>query len=346
MSQALTELGIENKVVQVIDNNFIDREVHQYRPTHVFIEAFWVVPSKFDILKKLHPTVKWIVRNHSKMDFLAHEGGMMGWAIDYLKNNVVIASNSPEAYRDMGVLGTTFGADPSGSVYLPNYYSVKAPEHMSCFAQLKAAHAAKTVDLPGEVLHIGCFGAIRPLKNHVHQALAAIEAAERLGKALFFYVNGTRVEGKADSMLRCLREIFSRSTRHRLIEMPWMSHEEFLEFSKTMDAVVQVSMSETFNIVAADAVSVGVPVLVSNEIPWANGISIANPHNVQDIADKLIRLLKFSRVGLAQYMQLSGLKAYCDDSKKIWQHYILGLEQHTFTDHTKTSSFNRILLNL
>src|SRR5688500_11649943 len=66
--------GFTTKLVVVIDNNDIDREVTAFRPTHVIIEALWVVPSKFQILKKLHPSVKWIVRLHSEAPFLANEG--------------------------------------------------------------------------------------------------------------------------------------------------------------------------------------------------------------------------------------------------------------------------------
>ena len=53
---------IDAKLVDVIDNNCIDKEVAKYRPTHVIIEALWVTPDKFDILQKLHPRVKWIIR--------------------------------------------------------------------------------------------------------------------------------------------------------------------------------------------------------------------------------------------------------------------------------------------
>ena len=55
VANALAKYGIEAKVVTVVDNNSIDREIHQYKPTHVFIEALWVVPSKFKELIPLHP---------------------------------------------------------------------------------------------------------------------------------------------------------------------------------------------------------------------------------------------------------------------------------------------------
>jgi hypothetical protein len=71
--------GVDSTIIEVIDNNGIDREVTKYKPTHVIIEALWVIPSKFEILTKLHPNVKWIIRLHSEIPFLANEGIAMEW---------------------------------------------------------------------------------------------------------------------------------------------------------------------------------------------------------------------------------------------------------------------------
>ena len=79
VANALHKCGIRAKVVQVIDNNGIDKEVHEYKPTHCFIEALWVTPSKFEILAKLHPKVKWNVRIHSMIPFLVSEGMSFEW---------------------------------------------------------------------------------------------------------------------------------------------------------------------------------------------------------------------------------------------------------------------------
>ena len=51
--------NIESNLEVVIDNNDIDRVVTKYRPTHVIIEALWVVPTKFAELQKIHPNVTW-----------------------------------------------------------------------------------------------------------------------------------------------------------------------------------------------------------------------------------------------------------------------------------------------
>src|ERR1019366_185850 len=85
VSNMLNENDIESKVIQVIDNNCIDREVRTYGPDIVFIEAMWVVPEKFEILHKLHPKVKWVIRIHSETPFMANEGMAIDWLFAYAK---------------------------------------------------------------------------------------------------------------------------------------------------------------------------------------------------------------------------------------------------------------------
>ena len=68
------DAGVDAALAEAIDNNCIDRLVAEYQPDTVIIEALWVVPEKFDVLMPLHPDVTWIVRNHSKFEFLANEG--------------------------------------------------------------------------------------------------------------------------------------------------------------------------------------------------------------------------------------------------------------------------------
>ncbi len=79
----LNEAGIDAKIEVVIDNNDIDREVTKHQPTHVIIEALWVVPTKFSVLTKLHPGVQWIIRLHSEVPFIASEGIAMDWIAEY-----------------------------------------------------------------------------------------------------------------------------------------------------------------------------------------------------------------------------------------------------------------------
>lgn len=267
----LNENGIEAKAVEVPDNNAIDKEVTAYKPTHVIIEAFWVVPEKFDVLKPLHPHVKWIVRDHSDTPFAANEGILFGWTIEYLRRDVEVMCNSLRAIADMAILAIADGTDPCNVTYGPNVY----PIPRLCDVTLNP----RKID----VVNIGCFGAIRPLKNHMTQAIAAIAFARSIGAKLRFHINATRVEGGGNPILKNLRQVFEKIDRVELVEHPWMTHAEFLKVLRGIDICAQVSFTETFNIVAADAMFSSVPVVASSEIPWIGHYSHRDVTNSIDI---------------------------------------------------------------
>ena len=94
VNNMLVQNGIESHLVEVQDNNCIDREVTKYKPTHVLIEALWVVPSKFEILTEKHPDVEWIIRLHSDIPFLSNEGIAVDWIYKYLEyKNLKVSIN-------------------------------------------------------------------------------------------------------------------------------------------------------------------------------------------------------------------------------------------------------------
>ena len=256
ISVMLDSLNIENKLAEVIDNNSIDREVNNFKPTIVVIEALWVVPEKFKVLIKLHPKVKWIIRLHSNTPFLANEGIAIEWIFDYLKfPEVFVASNNLKLFKELEFLTRN-----RRILYLPNYYNFVSFNHVE-----------KTID--NNFIRIGCFGAIRPLKNQLLQAIAAIDFADKMGLKLKFYINATRIELNGSSILKNIRALFANS-KHELLEIPWLSHEDFLIFlKKNIDIGMQISFSETFNIVTADCISQEVPVVVSKEIDFVFALS-------------------------------------------------------------------------
>lgn len=274
----LKEIGINAKLVVVVDNNDIDREVTHYRPTHVFIEGFWVVPEKFDVLKHLHKQVKWIVRCHSELPFLAQEGVAMSWMFGYLKRGVAVSGNNSRIASEIAALARLVQPDAE-TPYLPNYYPVKGG----------LCYDPKPID---ETLDVGCFGAVRPLKNHLLQAVAAIEFASLMGKKLRFHINSARIEMNGGNTLKNLRGLFTPLEPHfKLVEHPWMSHEEFCRLLRKMDVAMQVSFTETYNIVSADAVNMEVPIVVSKEVGWAYPV-FADPTSVKSIVDTMALVLQ------------------------------------------------------
>lgn len=98
LTASLRRLGIHVEQVEVKDNNDIDREVTRFKPNIVIIEALWVVPEKFDVLKKLHPKVKWLIHMHSGLPFLALEGIAMQWLREYKKRGIGVIANSHDSY--------------------------------------------------------------------------------------------------------------------------------------------------------------------------------------------------------------------------------------------------------
>lgn len=305
---------VDVKLVQVTDNNDIDREVSLYQPTHAIIEALWVVPEKFDILQRLHPSVAWIVRVHSDIPFLSQEGVAMDWLCRYVAHeNVIVASNAEDTVESLrSIIRSIHPEWPEALVkrklaYLPNFYPTKA----------STAHPPPK---DGRFVNVACFGAIRPMKNQLIQAVAAIKYAESQGKILRFHINATRSETGGDNPLKNLRDLF-RHVPHELVEHTWMSHSYFLGLLRTMDIGLQVSFSETFNIVAADYAVAGLPAVVSPEISWASPWCQADPTDAEDIFQKMARVADWPFRWLFKRLNLFGLREFARDSKHRWLRY-------------------------
>lgn len=325
MKDMLVDAGVDSKIAVVVDNNGIDREVHQYKPTHVIIEALWVVPTKFNILCKLHPTVKWIIRLHSETPFLANEGIAFDWLAEYATfKNISIAVNAPRILEELrDYLGTGQGWDEKERqarvIYLPNFY----PQ----------VYKLKFFSKNKEYIDIGCFGAIRPMKNHITQALAAIKFADKIGKKLRFHINIGRVEQRGDTVLNNLKAIFFHLTDkgHQLVGHKWMPREEFIELCSKMDIGLQVSFSETFNIVGADLVTQGAPLVCSPELPWSAKLFTANPVDSISIYKKLLLTYRFPLIN--NISNQYNLYRYTNKTRKIWVNYFT--DEKSRTGHEK-----------
>lgn len=315
--QMLEDLGVETKLVHVKDGHGIDKEVTEFKPTHVILEAIWCPPSKFDVLIPLHPDVTWIVRNHSEIPFLAGESMSIKWMFEYIEHdNVIFSSNSPRAQRETVAMARV--AHPEWTeeelqekfLYLPNYYPTDFVD--------------ENTNNNGSEIHIGCFGSIRPLKNQLLQAMAAVEFANSIGKDLVFHINGSRIEFNGDSIIKNLRSLFTelgKNTRHRMVEHGWLDLPAFLEVVSKLDIGLQVAFSETFNIVAANFTEECVPIVVSDEVPWGDKSLSANPTDSSDIVAKLTRAWKERRKDPTYNPHARSLRKYSHKTKKVWGEY-------------------------
>jgi hypothetical protein len=275
----LNTQGYDADIVTAIDGNCVDRLITEFNPDVVVIEAIWVTPDKLHELMSIHRHKRrlWIIIIHSKFPFLAHEGMAFYYLLGYRRltvkfKNLVVAPNSQEATDD---LEETFGLR---TTYLPNIYQ---PPDVQCVEQKEKDF--NTID-------IGCFGAVRPMKNQLTQAIAAVKFANEKDLRLRFHVNAGRTEQQGENVLKNLRAFFEGQELHTLVEHKWLDYEDFICLVREMDMGMQVSLSETFNIVAADFVSSNIPLIGSKEIDWLPNMFVADPSSTDDIA----RVLDFA----------------------------------------------------
>ena len=287
----------EGKVVVVVDGNQIDREVSLFKPDICFMDAIWVTPTKLAEVQKLHKRVRFVVRVHSNIPFLATEGNAISWLKQYENiPNVTVAFNNARttAYFD-GIL--------KRPIYLPNIYEAKFEDSNA---------------LDG-TLQIACFGAVRPLKNQLTQAVAAMHFANSIDKILVFHINSQRIEQHGEGVVKNIRALFE-GTKHVLVEHPWLKHDQFIEIIKMMDVGLQVSFTESFNIIAADFVYSGVPIVVSTDISWMTPKLQVDANNVFAISDKIEDVLLNKKPYLKRARK--SLKEYNEKSVEVWTEFL------------------------
>lgn len=318
--EMLEHEGVPVKLVHVVDNNSIHREAMAFKADVVIIEAFWVVPQKFDVLLEAGPHIKYVVRNHSEAPFLANEGIAFDWTLKYVtKPNVIMSCNAPRMLEETRFL--TALANPEYSpmevrdkvAYLPNYYPVEPVPTVG------------EVEHHSHVVNVGCFGAVRPLKNHMLQAIAALKFATKIGKRLRFHINGGRIEMGGSPILKNLVQLFEHFPQHELVLHKWKDHTRFKELLASMDVLTQVSFSETFNIVAADAVTQGVATVTSDEITWSSKCFRAVATSSDDIASAMLKAYRMKLKAPKFNPSIKGLRQYNEHSRREWLQFLHSL---------------------
>jgi hypothetical protein len=144
----------------------------------------------------------------------------------------------------------------------------------------------------GGLLRIGCFCAIRPYKNVLTAAAAALEVGIRLRVSdLEFHISSGRTEGGGSTITNAIHEMYANVPRAKVVADNWASWPSFLQTVGSMDLMLQPSYTESFNMVTADGISRGVATVVGDSIDWAPANWIAQTDSAADIANKAIALL-------------------------------------------------------
>jgi hypothetical protein len=184
-----------------------------------------------------------------------------------------------------------------------------------------------------EHIDVGCFGATRLLKNQCFQAMCAIKAADRMGKTLRFHITPSLDQGN-DPILANLKELFSRN-RHELVIHDWLPNDEFQDLIREMDIGLQVSFTETFNIVTADFINNDRIIVVSEAIWWLPSMFKASTLDYDDLEAKIIIAYKNRNSNKLKRTAREALKKYNECAKREWEHFLLKKHEHHGKDKDK-----------
>jgi glycosyltransferase involved in cell wall biosynthesis len=251
-------------------------QLGEIRPTHVILSAPWIPTHDVAAMAAEFHEVVFVVVSHSSVGFLAadpHAIRVLRETADLqlATHNVFVGGNSTK-FTDWAT--EAWGVN---AAWLPNLYSL---------AETFPRHDRRW---QGGALRLGLFGANRPLKNFLSGAAAAVELARRLHVPIELLLSSGRNEG---GNFRALQEMTENIANLRVVQTGWLPWPSFRRLVRTVDLVFQVSYTETFNVVTADAIAEGVPVVASEAIEWVPRWWQAQADEPLDIARVAERLLR------------------------------------------------------
>jgi hypothetical protein len=302
-AKVLRRHGIRARVFAVKTPEQIAQILSTHGPVKfAVLEAPWIKTKAIEELISQFPCTEFLLRCHSQVAFLQVDHNAVRLVREALRlqessTNFRVCGNSK---RLCDFLRVAYGSE---CLLLPNLYDV----HREKRRHRPLPHVGP--------VKIGSFGASRILKFHSTAAAAALMVARNRGTDLSFYLNIGR-DDPGEWILNAIRQMFADVPWAKLVEVPWAPWPEFRHQVAAMDVCLQLSATESFNIVTADAVAEGVPSVVGPAIDWAPSYwqaPIDDPAAVARTAEILLD---------DRYAPEDGLKAlteYDDMSVAAWK---------------------------
>lgn len=301
--------GINTSVFPVRHNvdvvHSIDKynETHNKPLTHVIISAPWISLLDMRNLIAHFPKIKFLVLSHSNVGFLQADP----WGVELYRqyaelskiyNNIRVGGNCSQ-FTDW--FSAAYGEK---CVLLPNIYPCEKVRGKKWDGK--------------STLKIGAFGAIRPEKNFMTAAAAATAIHRKLGVDVELHMS-TGGDGCKSSTLPAIEQMTKNIPGFTLIRHDWQMWNEFIKLIGNMDLLLQVSYTESFNMITADGVSRGVPSVVSTAIRWAPSSWRADTDDPLLVAEKGIKLLNIDQ----RYIGYTALMNHNDYAFSHWETYLL-----------------------
>ncbi len=275
------------------------------RPTHIIISAPWLPTLDLQNFVFSHSDIKIVVTCHSNVGFLqADPQGVHLFrdAINLEKGslNFSAAGNSK---RFCKWVNDAYG---SPCTWLPNLYFLERdfPVSRPLFN--------------GGVLKIGLFGAVRPLKNLLTAGAAVLEVANNLHTETELHISAGRVEG-GGTVLRSLDEMYQGVPGLKIVYNNWQQWPQFRRVVRTMHLLLQMSYTESFNMVTADGAAESIPSVVSEAIDWAPNDWKSDVDDALRVAKKAKHLLGDRDAGFDGFM---ALVKFNKDGVEAWKEWL------------------------
>jgi glycosyltransferase involved in cell wall biosynthesis len=275
----------------------------EVRPSHVILSAPWIPTGELAALAEEFPDVVFVVVSHSAVGFLAadpHAIRLLRETADLQlgTHNVYLGGNSRK-FSDWATKAWGVNAE-----WIPNLYDL-----------------SETFPRPGRswqggALRIGIFGANRPLKNHLSSAAAVVELAARLRVPVKLYLSSGRDEGGSPGAIREMTDDVDNLLVKHTGWLPWPAFRRLL---RTLDLTFQASYTESFNVVSADSIAEGVPVVASDAIDWVPSWWQARadqPVDLARVAEQLLRDPNAAQDGR------EALEAYVEQGVDAWHRFL------------------------
>jgi glycosyltransferase involved in cell wall biosynthesis len=278
---------------------------HHVPLSHLVISAPWILTANLATLASQNPDLEIAVVSHSNIGFLqadprAIELLRQGSELEQGCPNFHVAANSQ---RFQTWWQSTYG---TAMTLLPNMYPVGP-------ARTRAMWQRGT-------LRLGCFCAIRPYKNVLTAAAAALEVGQRLRVTdLEFWISGGRHENGGQTIVAAIQQMYLNMPRAKVVEQSWQSWPQFLTTVGSMDLLLQPSYTEGFNMVTADGIAQGVASVVSDAIAWAPRNWQAATDAASDIANKAVALLHDPT---AVQEGAAALEAHNSMAQLLWEKFL------------------------
>jgi hypothetical protein len=324
-AQVLRDHGVNCTVIPVRHNVdlvtgiYVYNDNHDKPLTHVVISAPWLSVYDLTAILTHFPKTQFVVLSHSNVGFLQADPCGVQLIKHYLRltrefENFRFGANNDRLFQ--WLLEVADG----DAVLLPNLYpsANTRPEK----------HWNKT-----SPLRIGAFGAVRPEKNFMTAAAAAVLIQKILGVKVELHMSKGG-EGGGERTQQAISQLVAGDKNMTLVRHPWSLWPDFVQLVGQMDLLLQPSYTESFNMVTADGVLMGVPSVVSPAIDWAPDTWKADSDDVSEIASTGVRLLTKGNRGEGKQC----LDAHNEVAWKDWEEFLTSVPRFTARQNEGLSS--------